>query len=104
VDKTVQVKIENSGIIDTPGYLVSSNTKDTVINLKPGESIEVSKASTIYGGFFWHIGRERKKMYTGHPGVKNFDVLVNDSVMNVDKSDANWRFRHGQSVFRIGGK
>lgn len=42
-----------------------------------------------------------KKIFDKTPNSENFDLLINDSIINIDKSAKNWKYENGKSVFEI---
>ena len=66
--------------------------QDTVVQLKPNETITV--ATTIGIGFPW----DNKKLFNNNPGVQNFQTL--DS-LEFDNSDKYWTYKKKSSIFKI---
>jgi hypothetical protein len=90
-DRTVKLKIE-----DYPkGMMRYSDLTDTIIDLKPNEKVTVKVDKAI--GFPW----ETEKIYRLNPGTDNFDLLINDSIVKLDKSDNNWSYNDKSSIFKI---
>lgn len=66
--------------------------QDTVVQLKPNETIIVAIAIGI--GFPW----DSKKIFHNNPGVQNFQTL--DS-LEFDNSDKYWTYKKKSSIFEI---
>jgi hypothetical protein len=92
--KSIQVKILN---YNSPNYcsLRYLPPKDTIIELKPGKSIVVGCNSKI--DFPWGT----KNIYRNQKGVTSFDLIQNDTIVKIDKSDKHWKYHHKSSTFSI---
>jgi len=68
---------------------------DTIIVLNSGEEFLITSKEKI--GFPW----ETKKIFKETPGVDNFEVIYNDSVISIDKGPDKWHYKDGKSLFCI---
>ncbi|WP_028980394.1 hypothetical protein [Sporocytophaga myxococcoides] len=69
--------------------------KDTTIVLGSGDEMMVTSKEKI--GFPW----ETKKIFNENPGVDNFELICNDSVIPIDKGPSKWKYKRGRSFFYI---
>ncbi|MBO9702214.1 MAG: hypothetical protein J7604_18540 [Sporocytophaga sp.] len=69
--------------------------EDTTIVLSPGEETIVSSKEKI--GFPW----ETKKIFNENPGVYNFEVISDGSVIPFDQGFAIWKYKNRKSLFYI---
>jgi len=69
--------------------------EDTIIELIPNSNLTIGYGEAI--GFPW----ETKKIFKKNPGVENFELLIEDSINHINKSDENWKYMDGKSIYKI---
>ena len=60
--------------------------EDTILELMPNSYLTIGYGDAI--GFPW----ETKKIFKKNPGVENFELLIRDSIIYVNKSNENWEY------------
>lgn len=76
-------------------HRIHGGAVDTIIFLKPNSYVTVAYFNGV--GFPW----ETRAIYKKKRGAQNFELLHNDSVIPLNTSDKNWKYRSGASVFKI---
>lgn len=69
--------------------------EDTILELMPNSYLTIGYGDAI--GFPW----ETKKIFKKNPGVENFELLIRDSIIYVNKSNENWEYIDGKSIYKI---
>jgi hypothetical protein len=91
--ETVQLKITNYQ--PSQNDYIFARVVDTIIALHPNESVMVGYNRKL--DFPWGT----KNSYRNQKGVTNFDLLQNDTIVPLDKSDANWKYIRKTARFTI---
>lgn len=97
----VKNKSVNEVKIFVPNFLVDSlphtfgQRKDTTLTLKPDEEIIVGIDSKI--DFPWG----RKNIYRNKPGICGIKRISNDTIITLDCSEKEWKYRKGQSWLKL---
>ncbi len=92
--KTVKLKITNYHPDEYHPY--GSKPIDTVIELKANETVNVDYVRAQHS-----VIGSTKALYRKQPGVANFNVIQNDTLLKIDKTPKHWKYSHGNSVFKI---
>jgi hypothetical protein len=93
-NKEIKLSIENYPLeIASIGPI--GKTTDTIISLKPGKTIDVGYGQAI--GFPW----ETKKIFIKNPGIQNFKLMINDSIVPFNNGDEFWKYANGKSKLKI---
>ncbi len=92
-NKSIKLKIDD---YHTPIYWgYPFGTVDTIVELKPKQSIIVGQRSHISFPF------ATKSLYHEQPGINNFKVINGDSLFSVNTEDKYWKYWHKTSTFKI---
>lgn len=94
----VKNKSNNDLKLFVPNYPVDSvpnlygHRRDTILILKPNECIIVGIDSKI--DFPWG----RKNIYRNNPGICGLKRFHNDTIVDLNCSKKEWKYRKGQSI------
>ena len=73
-----------------------STTVDTIIKLTPDQSIWIG-TSPMDIDFPWAT----KKIYRISPGICGLELIESDTVIKLDCSKSNWKYKRKQSILKI---
>lgn len=87
-------------IVQNPqmGYAIGDFKTDTIVHLQADSLQTVGFRTEIRSGFDsvtnWLI-------YDKHPGMQNFSLMRNDSVLPIANGDSNWFYKNDTAYFPI---
>ncbi len=80
------------------GYPQGDFTSDTILHLQKDSMLTVGFRTDIRSGF---DSTTNWQIYNEHPGMQNFSVLKNDSLIPIANADSHWSYKNGAALFYI---
>lgn len=93
-DKNIRIHVPNHPVDPNQGWF--SERVDTIIEIEPKESLWVG-TSPVDIDFPWAT----KNIYKQNPGICGLELIEDDTVITLDCTHKNWKYKKQWSTFEI---